>query len=309
MKRDIYICSKPLQYFNLRNIECTHSNRSRVLIIHGRFIQSRAFYLRVKELDKKWDKILFVRNWVQLYTYLFFHPAYTLFVENDKSFMYGLFHFMRRFRQLYVFEEGFGSYRTDRVDDSTGLKFWINRKTGVGEHVGFSSFLTGQFLYLPELYKKQFPGYSKPLYHFSTPFVERLFQELPSFLKLSDGYEDFLSLSNRKVAIYLTSHVINHTIVSSLVELKPDFDQIYVKPHPHLKDLDEFKQYNLPVIRSNIMVEFLLVLLLRNNNQLTVFHENSTSVIWLQNKITCINKGEPFAAYTIVADYIRENRL
>lgn len=307
MKRDIFICSKPLQYFNLRNIAYEHADAEKILIIHGRFIQARTFFERVKQYDSTWDRVVFVRCWAELYTYLFFHPAQRLIAENDKSFVYGIFHVLRRFRQLYIFEEGFGSYRTDRVDDSKGLKFLINRLTGVGRHVGFSSFLSGQYLYLPELYKRQFPDYQKPLYSFASPFVDRLFEELPLFMQLSDGYDEFIALKDQKIAIYLTSHVVNSSMIKELKSREKEFDITYVKPHPHLKDLDEFRQYNLPVIRSNIMMEFLFVLLLKNNNQLTVFHENSTSVIWFQNKIECINMGAKFQAYDIVADYVIGN--
>lgn len=309
MKRDIYICSKPLQYFNIRNITFPSLSNERILIIYGCFIQAKDFYKRVKKIDTTWTNVVLVNSWSELYCFLFFHPAENLFVENDKSFIYGIFHSLRCFRRLYIFEEGFGSYRTDRIDNSKGLKYLINRKTGVGKHVGFSSFLTGQYLYLPELFKQQFPNYSKPIFQFSSSFVERLFEELSLFQQLSDGYDCFLDLKNRKIAIYLTNHVINPDILNSLMKEAKFFDAIYVKPHPHMKDLGEFEQYNLPIIRSNIMVEFLLVLLLKNKNQLTVFHENSTSVIWFQNRIECVNKGEQFAAYNIVADYIKGNKL
>lgn len=307
MKRAIYICSKPLQYFNIRNIPSANSDVEKILIIHGRFIQAKAFFEQVKKIDKSWDRILFMDSWTKLYLFLFFHPAEQVFAEIDKSFVYGIFHSLRRFHQFYIFEEGFGSYRTDRVDDSKGLKRLINSMTGVGKHVGFSSFLTGQYLYLPELYKKQFPNYPKPIYTFAEPFLKRLEQELPFFLQLSAGYEAFLGYHGKRIAICLTNHVLNPALIDSLLKEKDRFDTVLLKPHPHLKDLGDFEQYNLPIIRSNIMVEFLLMLLLKNKNQLTVFHENSTSVIWFQNRITCINKGEQFVAYNMVADYIKEN--
>ena len=46
---------------------------------------------------------------------------------------------------MYMFEEGFGSYRRDRFDNSKGLKNIINKLTGVGDHIGFQSFLQGSF--------------------------------------------------------------------------------------------------------------------------------------------------------------------
>ncbi len=76
---------------------------------------------------------------------------------------------------MYMFEEGFGSYRRDRFDNSKGLKNIINKLTGVGDHIGFfSKFLTGQFLYLPDLYRSQFLDIQKSLKSFQKPFVKRL---------------------------------------------------------------------------------------------------------------------------------------
>ena len=73
-----------------------------------------------------------------------------------------------------MFEEGFGSYRRDRFDNSKGLKNIINKLTGVGDHIGFSKFLTGQFLYLPDLYRSQFPGLFKIFEIIPEAFVKRL---------------------------------------------------------------------------------------------------------------------------------------
>lgn len=309
MKRDIYICSKPLQYFNLRNIDYRNPEAKNILVFHTRFIDGDTFFERVREYDHSWDEIVRVENWRQLYTYLLFHPAQRIFVENDKSFVYGIYHCLRRFRKMYLFEEGFGSYRNDRIDESGGLKRMINRLTGVGKHVGFSRFLNGQFLYLPDLYREIFPEYPKSLLPFSRPFVDQLNRELPFFQQLSDGYESFITLRSKKIALYLTSHQVNENIIHELTGRKTDFDLIFVKPHPHLKNLEEIEQYSIEIIRSNIMVEFLIQLLINNNNRLSVFHENSTSVIWFQNKIENINAGPRLSSYDRVARYITGHKL
>jgi len=39
---------------------------------------------------------------------------------------------------------------------------------------------------------------------FQKPFVKRLREELPLFLNFSTGYEEFLSVKNKSVGIYLT---------------------------------------------------------------------------------------------------------
>lgn len=305
MRPDIYICSKPLQYFNIRNIESDFSDARKILIIVDSFLDANLFVQQVREFDSTWNKILFFANLYQVDLYLLFHPANSLFVEVDASFVYGILWKLSRFRNMYIYEEGFGSYRRDRFYSSKGLKKWINKCTGVGSHIGFSDFLTGQYLYLPELYKSQFPAYTKKLKTFGKLFVERLREELPLFLKFSEGYDEFKSIRNKRVGLYLSNHQINDRIITQFISEGVSLDLLYVKPHPHIKDCTSIQQYNLTVIRSNIMVEFLLIILLDNGNEVTVFHENSTSVIWFQNQIVNRNLGEEFKEYDIVASYIK----
>ena len=68
-------------------------------------------------------------------------------------------------------------------------------------------------------------------------------------------------------------------------------------------------QDGLEIVQSNIMVEFLILILLDNGNKLSVFHENSTSVIWFQDRIINKNMGQPFEEYDIVASYIQSKEL
>ena len=309
MKTDIYICSKPLQYFNLRNIKSESLGIKRTLLILGSFLESEQFADRIKKFDTMWDDIVYLKSHFDLYLYLFLHPANVWFVEIDASFFYGLFSKLSCFKTMYMFEEGFGSYRRDRFDTSKGLKRWINKYTGVGRHVGFSTYLTGQYLYLPALFKRQFPDYSKPIMEFAKPFKVRLREELSFFMKLSDGYDNFFLIKNKRIGLYLTNHHVNLQFMETLVQTKDSFDLFFIKPHPHIRDLRDLSQYNISIIRSNIMIEFLLILLLDNNNELTVFHENSTAVIWFQNEIINRNLGERFEDYDIVASYIKQEML
>lgn len=309
MDTDAYICSKPLQYFNVRNIENDSASSRKVLIILGYFRDAELFYRQVKKLDDTWDDIIYFKDLFHLDLYLFFHPVNTLFVEVDASFVYGIFFKLSRFKRMYMFEEGFGSYRRDRFDDSTGLKKTINKLTGVGDHIGFSDFLTGQYLYLPDLYRLQFPGYSKILKSFHKPFVQRLREEFPLFLNFSTGYEELLSIKNKSIGIYLTNHRINKEILQALDNEREHFDYVYVKLHPHIKETVDLHPYGIQIMRSNMMVEFLILMLLDNGNKLSVFHENSTSVIWFQNSIVNKNMGQPFKEYDIVASYISSKGL
>ena len=137
MDTDIYICSKPLQYFNVRNIGYGNASSKKVLIILGHFRDAELFFHQVKTFDDTWNDILYFKDLFHLDLYLFFHPVNTLFVEVDASFVYGIFFKLSRFKRMYMFEEGFGSYRRDRFDNSKGLKLVTI--------LVFQSFLRGSF--------------------------------------------------------------------------------------------------------------------------------------------------------------------
>jgi len=309
MEKDIYIISKPLQYFNVRNTDYRKRESRKVLVIYGKFIDSGIFYERIKANDKSWDQVVLVTSKLQKYLYVFFHKCDRLIVELDASFVMGILHKLRRFRKMYIFEEGFGSYRRDRFNNASGLKRLINQWTGVSNQFGYSRFLCGQYLYLPGLYKKLFPGYPKEILLFEKTFPERIHEELPFFLNLSGGCDEFLEIENKEVVIYLTTHKVDVTLLERIIKEQPSLEYFYVKPHPHLCNIDVFKQYNLSIIRSNIMLEFILQKLIENGNRVTVYHENSTAVIWFQDKINNRNIGKHFADYEEVASYIREYAL
>lgn len=307
MKREIYVASKPLQYFNIRNIVDKEQDSHKTLILLGTFIDSEAFARSVKAYDTVWDEVVFITRKAQEYAYLLSHPCDALYVELDASFILGLLSAMGRFKYMYIYEEGYGSYRRDRWGRAKGLKQWINRQTGVGDRdTGFSRFLTGQYLYLPELYRQLFPGYDKPLYPFRRPFLEHLRAERELFLRLSDGYEAVNAIHNRKVGLYLTTHQVNTEILEEILQQKSTFDVLFVKPHPHLRDLSLFEQYHMNLIRSNMMVEYLIACLIDNGNEVTVYHENSTGVIWFQDQIHDRNMGTSYTEYEVVASCVRD---
>jgi len=310
MEKDIYVVSKPLQYFNVRNIVDRDRRSHKTLIILGFFIDSDSFTDSVREYDDIWDEVIYMRSKPKEYFYLLFHRCDKLYVELDASFVLGVLSSFGCYKQMYIYEEGYGSYRRDRWGGAKGLKRWINHLTGVGERVaGFSRFLTGQYLYLPELYTKLFPGYDKPIYSFRKPFLKHLRDEKELFLKLSAGYETFSALQNKKVGIYLTTHEINGVILEEILKQKSMYDVFFVKPHPHLRDLSLFEKYNMNLVRSNIMIEYLLGCLIDNGNDVTVYHENSTGIIWFQDKICDRNMGKPYEEYNVVASYVRERIL
>ena len=118
MDTDIYICSKPLQYFNVRNIGYGNASSKKVLIILGHFRDAELFFHQVKTFDDTWNDILYFKDLFHLDLYLFFSPSKYV-VRRGRCFfcLWNIFK-LSRFKRMYMFEEGFGSYRRDRFDNS-----------------------------------------------------------------------------------------------------------------------------------------------------------------------------------------------
>ena len=71
MDTDIYICSKPLQYFNVRNIGYGNASSKKVLIILGHFRDAELFFHQVKTFDDTWNdisKICFIWIYICFFT-------------------------------------------------------------------------------------------------------------------------------------------------------------------------------------------------------------------------------------------------
>ena len=69
MDTDIYICSKPLQYFNVRNIGYGNASSKKVLIILGHFRDAELFFHQVKTFDDTWNDILYFKDLFHLDLY------------------------------------------------------------------------------------------------------------------------------------------------------------------------------------------------------------------------------------------------
>lgn len=308
MRKEIYICTKPFQYFNIKNI-VDESSSFRVLLIRGNFFDAKLFVDLVKANDKVWDRVLYADNTKSFYGHIVKENADVLYIDNDSSGFYALYSILLN-KRVFVYEEGFGTYRQAAIKESVGkYKFLLYKLMGVDERIGNARFVKGLYLYLPGLYKILYPDYQKEIRQFKKPFMVALRDSSSFFLSLSDNIGELGVVKNRSILVYLTSHCLNDQILGYLTTESPHYDNVYVKPHPHIKDKEFMSSVKAVVIHSNIMMEFLLLTLLDNGNRVTVVHENSTSVIWFQNLAECINMGTDLPEYNTVASYIRANKL
>lgn len=307
MKRELYICTKPLQYFNLKNTVGEGRDSFRILLVKDNFIDSYSFAQKIKKEEAIWDEVVYADNTSDYYREIVKAKASTLYIDNDSSAFLALYSILLR-KTVYVYEEGYGIYRKAVIKESIDKKkFWLYRLLGIGERIGNAAYLKGVFVYLPELYKQLFPDYKKEIKPFRQTFMQALQDNVSLLKSLSTGIEWLEDVKGESILLYLTTHHISDEILHFLHSEQTKYDRVYIKPHPHIKNIDKLDAFAGNIIRSNIMVEVLLLLLMENKNEVTVIHENSTAVLWFQDKMRICNMGKPVEEYNIVASYIREH--
>ena len=299
-KTDIYVCCKPLQYFNARNIPQTfHPEHRRILIIKTRFNKADEFYEMVKANDDQWDEVIKVPNSTSLYRIFLFRRFNSLIYGYDTSSILGLLHLIKRF-DFYLLEEGISTYLP--IGGFGGKKnliqSLIDRITGVSNAGGYTRFVKSAFVYYPELYIKiRNPKFAPST--FAKPFIKKVSEDMHLFLSVSNVIDnETLAISNSQVLLYITNWNINQCIIEKMVQVADNYDYCIIKPHPHITDYSSLNKTDFVVFNSNLMVEFLLCLWLKQGNKITIYHEGSTSIFYYRDLVEAIdlspNKNKPY---------------
>lgn len=299
MRPDVYICSKPLQYFNIKNIgPIANESNKKILILHTDFLGAELFAKKIEENDNCWDKVIIVHNKKEYYKYLKKIQINFLFVENDASI--NLFIFMIRskikksVKSLFVFEEGIGSYRSDL---HKGIDKFIRSLIQIGTHYGDSLFTQNIILYEPHMYNEKF--HSKKAIPFSINFIDALKKHHCLLSKLCGELSEFNDCRNKRLLIYITNHNINKDIINIMITQKNDYDYLYIKPHPHIKDYKSIPK-DIKIINTNIIMEYIINDLIEKNNKLKIWHESSTSLVYFIGKV----EEENFSEFPIYDEFI-----
>lgn len=284
MKVNVYMCSKPLQYFNIKNIgKIDNSTFKKILCIRNDFIEAEKFVNRIRLYDKEWDEVIFLKNKKEYHQFIRKTNIHNLIAENDASWLMWIHNLMRHFENFYVFEEGIGTYKVIQ------RKWWdktLRALLGVGSHYGQSKYCKGVFLYEPELYNKKFS--SQKALSMKQNFWDGLVEYADLFAKLSPPIPEFLNVKDKRILIYVTNHEVSDKIIESMNHMN-GYDLLIIKPHPHLKNIC-LKSNKIHILYTNMMMEYILYQISKNNT-LEVWHFASTSMIYFANKIKNINFG------------------
>lgn len=300
MKVNVYMCSKPLQYFNIKNIVLNNNHTLRnILCIRNTFLDAENFIDKVRMYDKFWDEVICIKTKKEYHQYIRRTKIHNLIIENDASWLMWIHNLIGDFDNLYVFEEGIGTYN------------YINRKwfdktlrnlLGVGTHYGDSYFCKGIFLYEPDLYNSKFQ--SKKALPLKQSFLSSLEVYTDLFRQLSPPIPDFLNIKGKKILMYVTNHYISEKVVEDMNNAK-GYDILVIKPHPHIKNVT-LTNKKIHILYTNLMMEY-IIHNISKNNILEVWHFASTSMVYFSNKIKNVNLAN-FPIYNEFIEYLNKNK-
>lgn len=289
--RNVFICTRPLQYLNLKGIVNDDLTKNyNILFVFANFNQGVEFTNYIIQYEKCWNEVHFINSKLDLLKRVFLLKISNLYLSNDVGYNYlvSLFSFSKN---IFVYEEGWATYMTTKEKSNIRvvIQKLIYRLIGSGNHIGNSILTKGVFVYNPTLFKRNFPKYRKQIDTFYNDFIKRIEKEQFFFNELYN-YKSEIDFSNKNVLIYATGWNIDHNVIDQIDLIKSQYDVLLLKLHPHIKN-PNIASENFQILKQNVMLEFYLQGLLKNNNRITVYHDNSFSVLHFANDIEVINIG------------------
>ena len=165
----------------------------------------------------------------------------------------------------------------------------IDKMTGVSTEWGHTKFVKGAFVYYPDLYTKlRRPNFDPT--GFEKPFIDKIAEDKSLFVTLSEAVDDqLLSIKESKILLYITSWDVKPEIIDKMKIETDNYDYAIIKPHPHITNYTKIEEIDIKIVKSNIMVEFLLGLWIAQKNKITVYHVGSTAIFYFRDFVEAID--------------------
>lgn len=275
--RSAFIISKPLQYFNAKNIPYKEDEKKDCFLINN-FIDAPQFAQYIKPLNI-WNRVKFfssdlvaivyfiinVRKYNRLYIYADISTIITILLSCIKSKI-----------EIYTYEEGFGSYRYFSYR-SNGVFFEkIRDLFKITNWIGGNGLTKGIFVYHPNVLNKLIPeSKKKEVYKLSGSFYQSVVNSAESDFFLDEI--DYNQLKDKSIFLLIGSWTINPKY-REILESYPNYVTI-LKLHPHFRT--SLNTFNFDLVIRTMPSEILIVNLIKICKELIVVHENSTTMIYL----------------------------
>lgn len=198
--------------------------------------------------------------------------AKILFVDSDvglKRFLLLMKTQIRSQRpEIWVYEEGHGSYRTDMYQNDTKRRFL--ESLGIGTHFGGSRFTNGIYLRDPDLYVDRFPFPGIKVRRIEHGPSETIGRDLETWANIF-AFSPVKPDQEKACAIYLTDWSVHQEGMSRLNAFSGDK---LMKPHPHMKTPPALP--GIEILSATAPAELVIMDLLDKYPRVSVFHHGSS---------------------------------
>lgn len=280
MGESYFVVTKPLQYFNATNI--ADQALLKVCIIVDLFYKSEEFYQNIQS-NKYWSRVLFFSTSLEAYSWLAknIKGNDTLYIDSDYGLKKTLWLSKIKSKNIYVYEEGTGSYRNDLIKIGQPRKILrlLLRIIGIKEHMGGGKYTKGIIIYDLGLHVERIPEYNKMRINFKTKFINHVTVIKNHFSYQTEKNSGITAaVSSKKILLYLTSWEYNSKVDAVLASY-PDHVKI-LKPHPHIKNTPVKTNFKY-TLSSDVFVELFILNIIDACEEIVVLHENSSAMQYL----------------------------
>lgn len=304
-KKNVFILTRPIQYANAKNIISKTFNDKNILFLYPNFKDGIKFYESILKFEGDWYKVILIKSRFQLMYEVLKLKIDKLYLSTDLGFYTIIQIFASK---SFHYEEGWGTYSNGESKNLTfasRLFLYIYRVLGNGEHMGNSVKTKGVIVYNKSLHKLKFPNYKKNIYTFPLGFKQNIAANLPFFENVFKFKKSLSNYKNNTILIYATGWKIDDNILKELNSKRKNFDHILIKLHPHIRDFNQ-SLLGFNQLEQNVILEIYISELLAQNNNITIWHDNSSSVFYYLDEIKVRNIGRLRPQFDEIFEFFRK---
>jgi hypothetical protein len=283
--KTLVIIGKPLQLFNALSVlkQMKIESSAQIQIVNN-FKGAKDLTVRFNIFEHNYNEINFVDTFDEAYSLLAKdgNIYQNLLIDSDVG--------LKKYFQLYlakknnaninicVYEEGWGVYRSDLYK---GLKRFIFQILGIGHTMGGCSKTDYIYIYDKERYKNSLPLFAHKAVEIRQPLGDFLVEKflLFSYLFNLRKAQTYLNVKNDNIHLVLDTKYSRSNFASKLNSVP---GAKFWKFHPHQQQTKDVPGFIM--IDNALPAEILLIHLSAISKKIYVYHFNSSTEDYIQNK-------------------------
>lgn len=282
---NFFYISKPLQYLVFLSIieDMNLKNKDIILMVNGAFYDSDCITNKISTYSE--FPVNYFNGYFGFIGLILSSNTKRLFLDSDVGFKKFIFLLIlkafKRNLQIYVYEEGTGTYKKSFY---RGIKKLFFKKIGVGTHFGACKFTDGIFCYDKKLFTTIF-GNDINVHQINVSLASSIKKNNRLLFQIFDSKAIIFEQNTNNACLYLSDWDFNYSI---LKKVNIHTEHFYFKLHPHNNNF--IKIENAICIENSYPAEMLIVKLCENYCKVKVFHHDCSVERYIEfDNLTYVN--------------------